>query len=90
MLLGGHRQRLDVIRTAGGVEGRLHGVPPDPRIHLGAVGVRCPTRPHLVAGVGIPDRDLDGLGGGVDAGDQPHPRNPMRCSMANSLMFTNG
>ena len=51
------------------------------------IRMRRPAGPHLLAGVCVADRDLDGLGRRVDPRD-PHPRKPRRCSMASWFRCT--
>jgi hypothetical protein len=70
VLLAAHRQRRHVGQAAGGLRGDGERLLPGPGVDGGARRVRGATGAHQLAGAGVPDDDLAGLGGRVDAGDE--------------------
>ena len=70
VLLRRDGHRLDIVEQP--VTGLRERGPPVVGMHLGAIRVGRPTLANECTGVGIPYDDLDGLGGGVDSGDEGH------------------
>ena len=71
MLLATDADRRHVVEPPGVGDRLLQRRPPVVGMDLGAVRVGGSPLPHERARAGIADDDLAGLGGGVDAGDQP-------------------
>jgi len=70
VLLPGDRDRRDIVQPSGLLDGVDERVPPCCGVDLSAGGVAGGTGAQQRPGVGVPDDDLAGLGGRVDAGYQ--------------------
>ena len=73
VLLAADADGSHVVQSSGLGDRRLQRGPPVVRVHLRAVRMSGAALPHERAGPGVADDDLAGLGGGVDAGNQPGP-----------------
>jgi hypothetical protein len=73
VLLAAHADSSHVVQASGLGDRLLERRPPVVRVHLRAVGMPGAALPHERSRLGVADDDLAGLGGGVDAGNQPGP-----------------
>ena len=88
VLLTADGQRGDALQES---VGRLaEGCPPGLWRALGPVGVGRAAGAHVRARVGVTDDDLDGLGGGVDPGDERHGEDPSDPSPARRVWDERG